>query len=70
VAVRDEDGLHLTGTTTAQPVFMLGHADGGPGYTSAAFTAPDRGRSVAVIAGPSATVDPTEPALRLLCLDQ
>lgn len=45
---------------------VLGHAGGGSGYTSAAFTTSERARSVAVIAGPSATHDPTELALRLL----
>jgi D-alanyl-D-alanine carboxypeptidase len=43
---------------------VLGHSGGGPGYTSAAFTT--AARSVAIVAGPESTEDPTRLALELL----
>lgn len=44
----------------------FGHGGGGPGYTSAAFTLPATGRSVALIAPEAADADTTELALHLL----
>jgi D-alanyl-D-alanine carboxypeptidase len=45
---------------------VFGHGGGGPGYRSAAFIAPHRHRSVAVLARDSAGIDPTDLALDLL----
>ena len=47
----------------------FGHGGDGPGFRSAAFIAPELGRSVTVVARSSAEVDPTDVALRLLGIE-
>lgn len=58
------------GLMTDPQLGTLGHAGGGPGYTSAAFALRDGRRYAAAIAADGARTDPTEAVLGLLAAAQ